>query len=243
MKLIIDAGNTTIKVAVFEGDSLLIKQAIWAFDFKNGLKKIIDQYPKVNNVIISSVSNIEISELDGVLKNVMVTTLSHETKVPFKNLYRTPASLGVDRIALVTSAVCQFPKKNCLVIDVGSCITYDFVNSKKEYYGGAIGPGLQMRYKSLNQFTANLPLLRPKYVDSFEGDSTENAIHAGVSLAIETEILGVIDHFSNKYPKLVVILTGGDADFLSKRLKNGIFVLPNFLIKGLSHILDYNTNK
>jgi len=117
------------------------------------------------------------------------------------------------------------------------------VNKEKQYFGGTIGPGLQMRYNSLAEFTAQLPLLKPKHIDSFVGNSTENAIHAGVSLAMEAEILGVITHFSNKYSKLVVILTGGDADFLSKRLKNGIFVLPNFLIEGLNHILDYNTNK
>jgi len=245
MKLIIDAGNTTVKIAVFEGDTLLDRSSCIFEDFKSELKKKLFEYSKIEYAIASSVSKINIEQLSEQLngKGIELLVLSHETRIPFSNFYKTPETLGVDRIALIASAVSQFQNKNCLVIDAGSCVTYDFVNADKEYYGGTIGPGLQMRYKSLKEFTAQLPLLQPKQVDSFVGDSTENAIHSGVSLAMETEILGVIKHFSHKYLQLVVILTGGDADFLSKRLKNGIFVLPNFLIEGLSHILDYNTNK
>jgi len=243
MKLIIDAGNTTVKIAVFEERRLLNKQSFELHVFFDQLEKTFKKYPKIKSAIVSSVSKIDIEKLSKKLKKVELTLLSYKTKVPFVNLYKTPQTLGVDRIALVAAAVSKFPKRNRLIIDAGSCITYDFVNSEEEYQGGAIGLGLQMRYKSLHQFTANLPYLNPEHVNSFAGNSTENAIHAGVSLTMKMEILGVIDHFSNKYPRLIVILTGGDADFLSKRLKNGIFVLPNFLIEGLSHILDYNTNK
>ncbi len=245
MKLIIDAGNTVVKIAVFEGSSLVLKQNS-AYDFfYDDLKKILFQFPKIDKAIASLVSKLNKEQLIRFCseKKIVLLILSSATKVPFLNLYATPTTLGVDRVALMAAAVSKFELQNCLVIDTGSCITYDFINSKKEYFGGTISPGLQMRYTSLHQFTAQLPLLSPKRVNSFVGNSTENAIHAGVSFALETEISGVIEYFSNKYSDLIVILTGGDAEFLSKRFKNGIFVLPNFLIEGLNHILDYNTNK
>ncbi len=242
MKLIIDAGNTTVKIAVFKGFRLLEKETLDENQLKIILEKKIKKYASISSVILSSVSKVEKKAFLEVLKDVEVVELTKDTKVPFHNLYTTPDTLGVDRIALVASAVSKFPQKNCLIIDAGSCVTYDFVNKNKEYRGGAIGVGLQIRYASLHNYTANLPLLSPKHVDSFVGNSTENAIHAGVSLGMEMEIKAVIEDFSHKYPELVVILTGGDAEFLSKRFKNGIFVLPNFLIEGLNHILDYNTN-
>jgi len=88
-----------------------------------------------------------------------ILVLNHKTKMPFINKYMTPSTLGVDRLALMAGAVNQFPKENVLVIDAGSCITYDFVNTRSEYFGGSISPGIEMRYKSVNSFTANLPLL------------------------------------------------------------------------------------
>ncbi len=243
MKLIIDAGNTTTKLAVFQGIKMVEKYVVKEKELKNNFKKIIKKFPNINKSILSSVSNLSKEDVSKELNHISILKLDHKTKVPFTNLYATPNTLGVDRIALIAGAVSQFPKKDCLVIDVGSCITYDFVNKQKEYFGGAIGLGLKMRYTSLYKNTVNLPLLAPKQVDTFVGNSTENAIHAGVTLGMQMEINAVIEDFSNKYPALVVILTGGNADFLSKRLKNGIFVVSNFLLEGLSHILDYNTNK
>ena len=245
MKLIIDGGNTVIKIAVFEGVKCVFKlKSNYSLWYEN-LKKIITQYPKVEKAISSLVSEVDQKRLELFFEknNIEYVSLSYETAIPFKNLYQTPSTLGVDRIALMASAVSRFKNKNCLVIDAGSCITYDFINSDSEYYGGTISLGLQMRYKSLNEFTAKLPMLSPEYSNSFVGRTTDEAIHSGVCFALLTEIDGVIKYFSNKYPQMIVILTGGDADFLSKRLKNSIFVLPNFLIEGLNHILDYNTNK
>ena len=188
-------------------------------------------------------SDLDEELLKSTLTDVFVLSLDHNTIVPFTNLYTTPTTLGVDRIALVSNAVNKYPKQNALIIDAGTCITYDFVNNKGEYFGGSIAPGLFLRYKSLNDYTANLPLLKPKYPNTFIGDSTENAIHAGVSNGLIAEINGVIEEFSNNYDPLVVILTGGDANFLSKRLKSSIFVDPNFLLHGLNYILEYTIDK
>ena len=239
MNLIIDVGNTIVKLAVFQNGNLLNVIKVPLRDLVQEIEKIFKVYPKISSVISSSVSDLDEELLKSTLTDVFVLSLDHNTIVPFTNLYTTPTTLGVDRIALVSNAVNKYPKQNALIIDAGTCITYDFVNNKGEYFGGSIAPGLFLRYKSLNDYTANLPLLKPKYPNTFIGDSTENAIHAGVSNGLIAEINGVIEEFSNNYDPLVVILTGGDANFLSKRLKSSIFVDPNFLLHGLNYILEY----
>ena len=160
--------------------------------------------------------------------------------MPFKNHYTTPETLGVDRMALVSAASKSFKKENVLIIDAGTCITYDFLNDENKYLGGAISPGVEMRYKSLHTFTAKLPLLKKKMPQSFFGDSTEDAIHVGVVISVLNEIEGFISNYQKEYPNLRVILTGGDAHFLRDRIKNDIFANSNFLLEGLNYILETN---
>jgi type III pantothenate kinase len=163
--------------------------------------------------------------------------------MPFKNLYGTPKTLGVDRLALVSAASAQFSGKDVLVIDAGTCITYDFITKENSYLGGAISPGLRMRYQALNNLTAHLPLLDTKRPDHFIGQSTEQAIHSGVVFGVLNEMEGVIEAYKEKYSDLTVILTGGDANFLSKQLKSSIFANSNFLLEGLNHILQFNSTE
>lgn len=141
---------------------------------------------------------------------------------------------------MVSSAISTFPNKNVLIIDAGSCITYDLVNSEGCYFGGAISPGIKMRYRALNTFTKKLPLFEPKHLSNLIGGSTEESIHIGIVCGVISEI----DSFTSQYRKrntdLTVVLTGGDANFLSNRLKNGIFANPFFLMEGLNSILIYN---
>ena len=177
-----------------------------------------------------------------VQKKLNTLILNSETKLPFKNLYKTPKTLGVDRIALVCASVEQFPDKNVLIIDAGTCITYDFINTKNEYLGGAISPGIRLRYQSLHNLTANLPLLETEMPENSIGNSTASSIHSGVVFGILKEIDGVIEDYQEKYSDLTVILTGGDAYFLSKQLKNSIFANSNFLLEGLNFILEYNSH-
>ena len=162
--------------------------------------------------------------------------------MPFKNDYDTPHTLGVDRLALMAAAVDQYPKSNVLVIDAGSCITYDFMDANQNYLGGAISPGLEMRYKSLEAFTSNLPLLQKTVPNQSIGSSTEASIHSGILYGILYEIEGTIKAYQNKYPDLTVILTGGDADFLCKQFKISIFAHSNFLLEGLNFLLEFNSN-
>ena len=136
-------------------------------------------------------------------------------------------------------AVLKYPNQNRLVIDAGTCITYDFIDEKDNYLGGAISPGIKIRYKSLNDYTANLPLLEKKEIEHYIGNSTENSIHSGIINGICHEIDGFISQYSLKNQDLTIILTGGDADFLAKRLKSTIFANSNFLLESLKTLSIY----
>ena len=242
MNLIIDVGNTRVKAAVFERDTMI---NIVVFDKKrilSEIKKILKKYA-ISNGIMSNVASISDFELKKLQSLFQLIVLSSSTKVPFVNLYKTPKTLGVDRIALATGAISQFPNKDVLVIDAGTCITFDFVNSNKEYLGGAISPGIQMRFDSLNYFTANLPLLEKEKITNFIGGNTNESINSGVVNGVIQEIDGIINQYKIKYLDLTVVLTGGNTNFLSKQLKSSIFANQNFLLHGLNKILIFNLDK
>ncbi len=242
MNLIIDIGNTRVKVAVFEGNSIeysaFFEKKILISEIRKLLKKYI-----ISNAIVSNVSTVSKKKIERLKELVNLTIISKTTLVPFFNLYTTPETLGVDRIALVVGAVTQFPGKNVLVIDTGTCITFDFVNSKKEYLGGAISLGIDMRFNSLNRFTANLPLVEKKEITDFIGKNTKESINSGVVNGVIQEIEGVINQYKKKYLDLTVVLTGGDTNFLSKQLKSSIFANQNFLLEGLNEVLIFNKDK
>jgi len=242
MILIIDIGNTNVKAAVFEKDTLLDVVVFEKGKILSEIKKILKKHP-ISKAVMSNVASISDLKLKKLQAFVEIIFISSSTRVPFINLYKTPKTLGVDRIALVAAAVSQFPYKNVLVVDAGSCITFDFVTAKKEYLGGAISPGIQMRFHSLNHFTANLPLLVKEEVPSFIGFSTKESINSGVVNGVIQEIEGVISQYKNKYLDLTVVLTGGDTNFLSKQLKSSIFANQNFLLQGLNYLLKFNTDK
>ncbi|EDP98267.1 type III pantothenate kinase [Kordia algicida OT-1] len=241
MNLIVDAGNTYVKVAVFQGDKMLFDESFKKERFQEKIKKILKTHAEVDKMITSSVTKLSDATKQFLANlDIKVLKLTHETNVPFQNNYATPETLGVDRIALVVAAVTQYPKQNVLVIDAGTCITYDFKTHEEIYLGGGISPGIQLRYKTLNLLTANLPLLTPKMPESYIGNTTESAIHSGVTVGTITEIDGIIDRYKEQFTHLTVILTGGDANFLAKRLKNTIFANSKFLLQGLNNVLEYN---
>jgi len=239
MNLVIDVGNTRIKIAVFKGLELLHNETFTSKLFLEITLNIIEKY-QCKNAIISSVGNQKKIEIQKIKAKINLVELNSETKVPFKNNYSTPKTLGVDRIALMSSAIENFPDENVLVIDAGTCITYDFINDSSCYLGGAISPGIKMRYKSLNYFTEKLPLLEYDGQEKLIGDSTETCIHSGVINGVINEIDSAINSYKEKNRLLTVVLTGGDVKFLSNKLKNGIFANPNFLLEGLNTILTYN---
>ncbi len=240
MNLVIDVGNTLVKLGVFDGGKLKLKKTCIKNDFLRLLAEISEAFPSISNTIVSSVGNFTEHQISKLHQRYEVSLLNHQTKVPFINKYETPQTLGVDRIALISAAAAQYTGENILVIDAGTCITYDFLSSENEYLGGAISPGISLRYKSLHTFTEKLPLLDANNPKLLVGNSTAASMHAGVINGILYEIDGFIEAYKKKYYNLTVILTGGDAHFLRDSIKNDIFANSNFLLEGLNHILEYN---
>ena len=242
MNLIIDIGNTSTKLAVFQRDKVLIAKTVEGFSLVIEVENLLKQFTEIKRGFVSSVGFLSEDELKTLEKRLPMTVLNSTLKLPFKVHYKTPNSLGADRLALMAAAATQYSGKNVLVIDAGSCITYDFIDSKKNYLGGAIAPGIQMRYKSLGDFTSSLPTLQKIVPKNSIGNSTHDSIHSGVINGVLYEIEGAVNEYQNKYPDLTVILTGGDADFLCKQLKISIFANSDFLLEGLNFLLEYNSN-
>lgn len=241
MNLIVDVGNTRTKIAYFNNDKL--KEVIIT-SHKETNKTIFSILANdlIYNAIVSSVGHKTIVDIHLFKEIKNVIDLDNTTKIPFTNHYKTPKTLGVDRIALAAAASKQFPKKNVLIIDAGTCITYDFLNHKNEYKGGAISPGIGIRFKALHDYTANLPLLE---IDEFTliGKNTEESIKSGVLNGVLQEINGIITQYEEKYSNLTIVLTGGNGNFLAKKLKSTIFANPNFLLEGLNSILIHNIDE
>ena len=241
MHLVIDKGNTAIKYGGY-----LKGKNIFEVRGENALeevKKHIDPYT-VEALLFSDVSG-ELSpqELLKQFTPKHLLRVSDLKKFPFRHSYKTPHTLGEDRIALVAAAHKCYPKLPVLVIDAGSCITFDFLDADGEYHGGAISPGISMRFRSMEKFTGKLPLGSIENFPEGLGKSTHESLAAGVLSGILFEIEGRINQLKSQFSDLTVILTGGDAELLSKRLKNPIFAHPNFLLEGLDHLLSFNINE
>lgn len=245
VKLIIDRGNTFSKLAVFQDDSLIHFENT-SKDLLNEVKKIKATYPEIQSSILSSVAGVDDELIDFLTSSTKFIELDHQTKVPFINKYMTLETLGKDRIAIASAAVTMFPKENVLAIDMGTCITYDFVNSYSEYLGGSISPGFSLRFKSLHEFTHALPMLDlPKHEMevNLTGSSTVDSISSGVVLGVKSELEGIIERYNTLYPQLKVIISGGDHNYFDSLVKNDIFAAPNIVVNGLKKILDFNEEK
>ena len=241
MNLVVDIGNNFFKLGIFENSNL-----VFSFFEKNDkidveIEKIIHSYSKITSALISNVSSIKINDILNKL-NIKIYELDSTFIFPFKLNYKTPESLGNDRLALAAAATILFPNSNNLVIDAGTCITIDFIDNNNHFIGGSISPGVKMRYDSLNHYTANLPLLKNENNFNYPGDSTNASIHAGIIGGVSNEINGFIKQINSRNDKVNVILTGGDAKILSKTLKITIFANQNFILEGLNSILNLNKN-
>ena len=241
MKLIIDRGNTFYKVAVFDNDELVelktyrnltipdLEAAFLSFDIKKS--------------IFCSVGGTEKTEILDFLKgNSEFVSMTEQLVLPIRIAYKTPLSLGKDRIASVVGASQVVKGKAVLVIDAGSCICFDYLGKDAVYHGGSIAPGLGMKYKALHNFTADLPLLdlESESIDLC-GQSTDTCIHSGVINGTLCEISGIIDLYREIDKDLVVMLSGGDADFIAERLNRNVIVEKHLVLQGLNVILDANT--
>jgi type III pantothenate kinase len=239
MILTIDVGNTRIKSAVFEGYTLVYGLVFPIESFQNNIENILNKFKNASILVVSSVGKLEKEDFQYFSKRVKVHFITRENFFPFQNEYRTPNTLGIDRMVLVAGAVLNFPKQNRLIIDTGTCVTFDFIDQNDVYHGGAISPGIRLRYEAMHNYTAKLPLLTIEEPENLVGNSTNQALHSGVINGLTFEIDGYIDALKGQKQNFIIILTGGDANFLAKRLKNTIFANSNFLLESLNHLYQY----
>lgn len=239
MKLVLDFGNTLQKIAIFEETHLIAFKAYKDISLKQ-IQKFTYGF-NIQSAIISSVIDYS-DEINCFLKkSYNFIELTEKTPIPIHNKYATPSTLGQDRLSAVIACKSIYPKNNILVINAGTCLTFDFIDRNSNYFGGAISPGLTLRLKSLNTFTDKLPLITGlKKNTPLIGNTTEQSILSGVINGSIAEIEGIINQYKKKYPDLKVFLSGGDMKYFDKKFKNGIFAFPNIVLFGLNIILDFN---
>ena len=241
MNLIIDRGNSFSKVGVFDNDVIVHKAQFNKLTLIDIEKIFFNR--KIKNSIISNVGEPNNKVLKFLKENSNLVNFDSKLKIPFTNKYSSVETLGNDRVGLMSQASKLYSNKNTLIIDIGTCITYDFLNEKNEYLGGSISPGLSMKFKALNNQTHNLPLLEKIKIDSFIGSSTESSIISGVINGTLGEINYISNLYKKKFKKIMIILTGGDSKFLFNHIKNGILADSNFLLSGLNLLLELNKKR
>ncbi|RLD61427.1 MAG: pantothenate kinase [Bacteroidetes bacterium] len=247
MRLIIDFGNTLCKVAFYENDEELNLRSFSNINLEmlqTHINKYINLQPvpgKITHCIVSSVINYP-AEIKAYLQTTyQFIELSPNTPLPISIKYETPNTLGNDRIAAVVGGKSLFPDQDLLIVDAGTCITFDFLNKNGDYLGGAITPGIKLRFKSLNNYTDKLPLIMHFGKDvKLIGSSTEGSIKSGVINGVKAEVNGIIENYREEYPEIKIIFTGGDINYFDTTPKNNIFAVANLVLKGLNTILNYN---
>jgi len=236
--LCFDFGNTRLKVALFQ-NAKLAEVIVIENDGKGTIEPVLREF-EPHKIILSSVinHNAEIETLFA--STAKFHKLNHLSDLPFTTPVAKPETIGADRLALAAAAVYFFPKQHNLVIGMGSCITYNFINADHEFLGGGISPGMEMRMRSLNQFTAKLPIVKPDGNVPLVGYDTVTNILSGVVMGMAKEIDGFIDAYKERYGNFNVHLTGGDLVYLAPHLKNQIFADPELIFKGLYAISEVN---
>jgi type III pantothenate kinase len=236
--LCFDFGNTRKKVAVFK-NAAIENVFVLENDDVESVQTIIQTH-KPDKAILSSVIEHNLAIEPLLAAACKFHKLSHLTKVPFTTPVGKPETIGADRLALCAAAVHFYSTSNNLVIGMGSCVTYNFINKYHEFVGGSISPGLQMRFKALNYYTAKLPLIKADGDVPLMGYDTTTNITSGVILGLAKEIDGFIEEYRQRFRNFNVVLTGGDITYLAHHLKNKIFADPDFLFKGLYAISEVN---
>ena len=239
MTLCFDFGNTRMKCAVFS-DGNFYREHILENDRDETVKALIEEYHPARSILSSVIDHNP--GMETLLSRFTVFhKLNHLSKVPVTTPVGKPDTIGADRLALVVAAVDLFPGKNNLVIGLGTAVTYNYVNKYREFIGGGISPGMEMRFKSLQAFTAKLPLVKPDWNFPLAGYDTRTNILSGVILGMATEIDGIIGAYEEKYDNFNVLLSGGDASYFIPLLKKKIFADPHLIYKGLYAISEYNS--
>lgn len=235
--LILDFGNTFQKCAYYFNGHYELE--LFSGITIEKIQPVINKF-NIENVILSSVIDYP-AEIKNVLKKeFFFIELDHYTPLPINNLYKTPSTLGKDRLAAVVGLSSLYPNQNSLCIDCGTAIKYDMINDKNEYKGGGIAPGFSMRFKALHTFTDKLPLVAFESIPPLIGKNTFESISSGVFNGTLAEINGIIERYQNEYANLNIVLTGGEMIYFEKNIKSSIFADPYLVLKGLHHILTFN---
>ncbi len=239
MKLVLDNGNTLVKAGVFD------KKQLADIDYSpelsiNFIESVKEKHKDFSKAILSSVKEVSNDVIVYLKNNFSFVEFSEKTPIPVTNLYKTPATLGRDRLAGVIGANSIYPGENVLVIDAGTCITYDLITAEKTYPGGSISPGFLIRFNGLHTFTGKLPLVSLTDFKELTGNDTEKSILSGVINGAVAEMDGIIERYREIYNPLRVVICGGDGHFFADRLKSSIFAVPELVLVGLNEILDYN---
>jgi type III pantothenate kinase len=248
MNLVIDVGNTQTKIALFAGSEISSFTVLEKFSVA-----VLQEYLLVNTgakrVILSAVMEVEDAVIDFLKSTYSLILLNHETIIPIENLYKSPETLGKDRLAAAIGANLLCKNQNVLSVDGGTCIKYDFVNARNQYLGGGISPGIEMRFKALNAFTDKLPHIHFRPYNNLIGINTEESILSGVINGVVGEVKGIIENYEKQYPDIKVVFTGGSLNFFESVFNTGgngksnIFADSFLILKGLNHILNFNEKK
>jgi type III pantothenate kinase len=233
-----DFGNTRLKAAIFKNKELL-EMRVLLNDHPETIQALLDEC-KPEKTILSSVIHHDKALETLLSKNTKFHILGPSTQINFTTPVGKPETIGADRLALIAAAVDQFPNEHNLVISLGTCITYNFINNTHAFLGGSISPGMQMRFKAMHEQTALLPLISPSSEFPLVGYDTKTNILSGVILGMAAEIDGIITAYEQKYGNFNVLLTGGDISYFVPHLKKRIFADQNLIYKGLYAICEKN---
>ncbi|HYF32305.1 MAG TPA: type III pantothenate kinase [Chitinophagaceae bacterium] len=236
--LCFDFGNTRLKCAVFT-DGHISEVLVLENDHEQTVQDLITRFTPEKSILSSVINHNEKME-ELLARHTRFHKLGHTSHIPFATPVGKPETIGADRLALCAAAVHIFPGSNNLVVGLGSCITYNFINKYHEFLGGGISPGMEMRFKSLQTFTAKLPLIKKDWNFPLVGYDTRTNILSGVLLGMAKEIDGTIDAYAERYGNFNVLLTGGDTPHFVSHIKNKIFADPDLLFKGLYAIGEQN---
>ncbi len=245
--LIVDIGNTRVKLAVLKGEEIIYEESFACFDgcAMERVKGFVGHYDVRQAVVSSTRVGAEevVDQLKGCIERVLL--FNSTTSIPIKNSYESRETLGSDRLAAAVGGWSLYGNEAdaLLVVDFGSAITVDLVTRDGGFEGGVISPGVAMRFRALHEFTARLPLCTPTERVLDVARTTNDAIEQGVMEGVAYEIEGHIEKNRRKYDKIVVIFAGGDAKKFANRIKNTIFAQCELVIVGLNRILEYNNAK
>jgi type III pantothenate kinase len=244
VNLIVDIGNTRTKIAIADHKYFVSTTAVITKNLVKSFETVIAEHANITNVIVSSVIDLDHKFIQQLQETCNVIFFDEHTPIPIKNNYKSPETLGKDRLAAAVGAWSNFKHTDLLIIDSGTCLKIDLVNAEHEYLGGMISPGLNMRFQALHEFTGKLPLINKFPISTdITGTTTNTSILSGVINGMNFEISGFINQYLKAYPDLKIITTGGAVNFFELEPKNRIFARPNLVLEGLNEIVLFNAKK